>query len=268
MLVWVALLSCFGAMSGSAFAKAPVTASGPPLSLDKYHVTFEDDFSTLSISAQGPGTRWIAHTPWHGDFGSAMFSNPGTGVFSAGPNGLTIIASKGPDGKWRSGLIASIARDNNPASGFAQQFGYFEMEAKLPSGMGTWPAFWLSGLYKGSTATEIDVIEYYGGFPGLYHTTIHFWRDRKGDERVVSVPRGMLSSQFNRFGVLITPRTTRFYLNRQAYWTMPTPPEFRQPMYILANLALGGGWPIKGLQSPVKMQIHYIKVWQQDAPLP
>ena len=28
------------------------------------------------MSAWGPGTRWIAHTPWHGDFGDAAFSDP------------------------------------------------------------------------------------------------------------------------------------------------------------------------------------------------
>jgi beta-glucanase (GH16 family) len=263
-----AALICLSVPRHPGFAAAPVVASGPTLSLNGYHVTFDDEFSTLSISAHRPGTRWIAHTPWNGDFGNAIFSNPNSGVFSAGPNGLTITAFKDASGKWRSGLICSLARDGDATSGFTQEYGYFEMEAKLPAGMGTWPGFWLIGFNKSQYTAEIDVIEFYGGFPGLYHTTLHYWHDRKGDERLVSVPPGILSSQFNRFGVLITPRTTTFYFNRQPYWSLPTPPEFQQPFYILANLALGGGWPIKGLTPPVKMQIHYIKAWQQGSPQP
>jgi beta-glucanase (GH16 family) len=63
--------------------------------------------------------------------------------------------------------------------------------------------------------------------------------------------------------VLITPAVTRFYLNRREFWSTPTPPEYHQPMYVLANLAIGGGWPVAGLPSPQVMQIAYIKVFQK-----
>jgi len=46
------------------------------LDLTPYHVTFADEFDQLDVSAWGPHTRWIAHTPWNGDFGDAAFSNP------------------------------------------------------------------------------------------------------------------------------------------------------------------------------------------------
>ncbi len=46
------------------------------LDLSGYTLTFEDDFKTLDVSAWGPGTRWIAHTPWNGDFGDAAFADP------------------------------------------------------------------------------------------------------------------------------------------------------------------------------------------------
>jgi hypothetical protein len=39
-------------------------------------------------------------------------------------------------------------------------------------------------------------------------------------------------------------------------------------MYILADLALGGGWPVSGLPQPVTMQIKEIKVWQRNTPWP
>lgn len=248
---------------------AAQSASSATLDLSGYHVTFSDDFSTLSLAAQGPGARWTTHTPWHGDFGDATFSDPSPDVFKSTPDGLEIIASKGANGHWRSGLISSAWADNNPKAGFTQEYGYFEMTAQLPDGMGTWPAFWLIGSNKRSFAAEIDVIEYYGGFPRYFHTTEHVWINGKNQllrATMPEVPKGQLSSGFNRFGVLITPQTTSFYLNRHEFWSTPTPPEYRQPMYMLADLALGGGWPISSLKSPVMMRIKDIKVWQRDKP--
>src|SRR5689334_19082257 len=43
------------------------------LSLDKFDLTFDDEFDDLNISARSPNSRWSAHTPWNGDFGDAVF---------------------------------------------------------------------------------------------------------------------------------------------------------------------------------------------------
>ena len=255
------------ALGGSAVLGAAGQATAPSLDLSGYRVSFDDEFKTFDISAQGPDGVWKAHTPWHGDFGDAAFGDPGPGgPFSLTAQGLAITATRQPDGKWVSGLICSVDKDGAGQHGFSQQYGYFEMEAMLPSGPGTWPAFWLIGTDKTSSAAEIDVIEYYGSFTKYFHTTEHVWVNGSNKllrTRMVEVTAGSLSSGYNKFGVLITPQMTSFYLNRHEYWRTPTPPEYRQPMYILANLALGGGWPIAGLTSPQVMRIGYIRVYQK-----
>lgn len=250
-------------------ASAQSRASNSELDLSSYHLTFFEDFSTLSLRAHGPGARWVTHTPWNGDFGDATFSDPDPDIFKSTSGGLEIIASQGADGKWHSGLLSSAWADNNPSAGFTQKYGYFEMTAQLPDGMGTWPAFWLIGSDKHGASAEIDVIEYYGGFPRYFHTTEHVWVG--GQNQLLrsvkeEVPTGQLSSRFNRFGVLITPQTTSFYLNRRAFWSTPTPPDYRQPMYMLIDLALGGGWPISRLKSPVIMRVKTVEVWQLNKP--
>jgi hypothetical protein len=256
---------------GSVAQETVVSATGPALDLTGYKLSFSEDFKTLDISAHGPNSTWTAHTPWNGDFGDAAFGNPGPGgPFSLNPQGLVITAAKKQNGQWVSGLISSVDKDGPGQHGFSQKYGYFEMKAILPSGPGTWPAFWLIGTDKSKSSAEIDVIEYYGDFPKYYHTTEHVWlgggQHKLLRAQLVEVPEGSLSSGYNSFGVLITPETTSFYLNRREYWTTPTPPEYRQPMYILANLALGGGWPIAKLTSPQMMQIAYIKVYQKPSP--
>ena len=41
----------------------------------------------------------------------------------------------------------------------------------------------------------------------------------------------------------------------------PTPPEHRHPMFILVNLALGGGWPIDKTPDPSYMYVDYIRAY-------
>ena len=46
------------------------------LDIGAYRRTFVEDFEDFDVSAWGPGSRWIAHTPWAGDFGDAEFVDP------------------------------------------------------------------------------------------------------------------------------------------------------------------------------------------------
>jgi Glycosyl hydrolases family 16 len=267
MFTWVRHICTIALLLVFCQARSACHAEPTPLDLSDYKMTFNETFTKLDVSAYGPGTQWIAHTPWNGDFGDAIFDNPApNGPFSVSPEGLQIVAHKDAQGKWHSGLLSSMDRDGPGQKGFAQRYGYFEMEAKLPTGPGTWPAFWLIGQDKSKSASEIDVIEYYGAFDRYYHSTEHVWVDGKNQylrTYMNEVPGGILSSQFNTFGVSIEPDMTRFYFNRKEYWSTPTPPEYNQPFYILVNLALGGGWPIDKLTSPQVMVVKYVRVYQR-----
>jgi hypothetical protein len=240
------------------------------LDLTGYVTTFNDTFDKMDISANGPGTTWTAHTPWHGDFGNDVFDNPGPGgPFATGPGGLTITARKDASGLWHAGLLSSMDRDGAGQRGFAQRYGYFEIKAKLPDGgTGTWPAFWLSGVDIKTAGSEIDVMEDYGVSNQYYHSDEHIWHNGSDSlhlDHVTHVTPGIMSSQFNTYGILIAPDETRYYFNRRQVWSTPTPAEYRQPMYMLLNLAIGGGWPFANLQSPQTMEVQYVRVYQAKA---
>src|SRR5690348_10202384 len=99
-----------------------IPARPAPAAIDLCHFrqTITDDFTSLSVSPWGGNSsRWIAHTPWNGDFGNAEFTDPKPGFpFSIVDGHLRIEARKGPDDKWRSGLLASA---DPQAHGFAQR---------------------------------------------------------------------------------------------------------------------------------------------------
>jgi beta-glucanase (GH16 family) len=236
------------------------------LDLSGYKLTFDENFENLDVSAWGPGTRWIAHTPWNGDFGDAQFVAPSPGFpFTIENGALRIEARRGTDGKWRSGLLAS----NDPkGNGFSQTFGYFEMRAKLPKGPGLWPAFWLVANKDPDTSAEIDIVEHYGKFPDMYESVVHVWkktplgRDYQALLRH-QVPTGSLYEDYHLFGASVEADYTVFYLDREEVGRSPTPPEHRHAMFILLNLAMGGGWPIDETPNPSFMWVDYVRAYQK-----
>jgi hypothetical protein len=242
-------------------------SSPAAIDLAGYRLTFDEGFDTLSVSAWGPGTRWIAHTPWYGDFGAAIFSDPKPGFpFTTKDGILTIEMRKDADGKWRSGLLASVDPQGN---GFSQKYGYFEVRARMPGGNAVWPAFWLVGVNRGEASPEIDVIEYYGRRPDIYMSSNHVWRKSAPPTSITkstSLPApGAAEQDFHTYGVLITEQTTAFYFDRKLSWETPTSPEARQPMMLLVNLALEGDWTKNPPTSPKYMQVDYVRAYLPKA---
>jgi beta-glucanase (GH16 family) len=234
------------------------------IDLVNYRLTFSEDFrGPLEVTPWGP-SRWIAHTPWNGDFGDARFANPARDFpFFTGAEGLEIIARKRSDGKWESGLLST--RDPRDA-GFKQAGGYFETRMKFPVGPGTWPAFWLVARGDPEYDAEIDVVEYYGHFNDGYHVNLHLWPTRKSlrpqtQGAIVSVPANSLSSDYHVYGVEISESEIVFYLDRREVKAFPTLSPMKYPMSILLDLALGSGWPIDKTVDPSILRVDYVRAY-------
>jgi beta-glucanase (GH16 family) len=239
--------------------------TGDTIAPEKMTLAFNDEFDTLDISAWGPGTRWISHTPWSGDFGGARFGNPGeNSPFVTDSGLLRIEAARDEAGNWRSGLLASVDPKGN---GFAQQYGYFEMRAKLPEGSGVWPAFWLVGKDRSKATAEIDVLEFYGDKPGGYSTVVHVWH--KGGEHYskgkrIEVFTDAEPTEFHTYGVKIDETFIRIYFDQKLVWKTPTQPEHRQPLYMLVNLALVDGPSNFLTPDPSHMYVDYVRAYRLD----
>ena len=225
----------------------------------------------LDVSAHGPGTRWTAHTPWHGDFGDAAFADPGPGFPFTVTNGvLRITMRTGADGHWHSGLLSSSDPSRH---GLLPPYGYYEMRAKFPAGPGVWPGFWLDSQPPPDStdpSVEVDVVEHYGKFPGAFNSTVTVWPHAKGAksrsvQHIETVPPGTLSSGYHRYGAWIDPHWIVVTFDGREIWRTPTPAEHRHGFDMLVDLALGGGWPIKGAPDPSVMEVTSLRAWALPA---
>jgi beta-glucanase (GH16 family) len=258
---------CFVFLSISVAHAAPVATSNSC----ELHPVLLEDFNELSISSDRIGpARWTAHTPWGGDFGDAIFADPGPGgPFQVQDGILSITASKDRDARWTSGLIAAA---DGSGAGSGTRYGYFEARLKMPPGPGTWPAFWLAALKPVTVSdgnVEIDVIEYYGQFTSAYQAVVHVWykdpQKKRGKAEKITVPEGSLVQDFHTFGVDVSPQAIVFFLDRKPVWSQPTPPELDGPLYPLVNLALGSGWPIDQTPNPSTLLVDYVHVFGRGA---
>lgn len=254
-LLWLSVPSAQAEEAGETIDPAAMT------------MTFEDNFDTLDVSAWGPGTKWIAHTPWQGDFGGARFANPGkNSPFRVERGELRIEATRDAQGDWQSGLLASV---DAKGLGFAQQYGYFELRAKLPTGAGVWPAFWLIGKDRSKVTAEIDIMEFYGDKPGGYSSVVHVWRRGEGEKNYSEFQRIPAfaeadPAEYHTYGVKVDADTISMYFDRKLMWQTPTQPEHRQPMYILFNLALVDGVTKELTPDPSHMFVDYVRAYKLD----
>ena len=144
------------------------------------------------------------------------------------------------------------------------------MRARLPKGLGTWPAFWLMGVpqlvqpkeKKTIPQIEIDVVEQYGVGPNALHTTVHLWGpgDQHWAEGDTTLVAGM-TDDFHTYGVSVEEDLTIFYFDGSEIRRDPTVPDAKVPLYLMVDLALGGGWPIAATPDPSIMAVDWIRAY-------
>ena len=236
---------------------------------DEMRLSFIADFNdSFSVSPWGCVTDWIAHTPWHGDFGDAAFADPTkTFPFTVEDCALAIEARRFDDGKWQTGMLSARDVCN---SGWSQLYGYFEIRAKMPDAPGFWPTFWLIGVNpKADVGTsEIDIVEHYTARPDSFTSGVIKHPGVINTEKRVSghtqeVEPGLMTDHFNMYGVEIDPKETTFYFNRVEIFSVPTEAEFRQPFFPLVSMAVISGDVTKDTPDSVKMYVDYIRAYQR-----
>ena len=240
-------------------------------------LTFGDEFNGLNLWNGSTGT-W-ATTFWYQDAagnGGTIASNgeqewyinanyAGTSAVKpwVASNGvLTITAA--PASSSISPLINGYqytSGEINTFHSFAQTYGYFEMRAELPHVAGGWPAFWLVPE-DGSWPPELDVMETLTKDPNADYTTEHSAATgtHTMNQGVAFVPD--TADGYHTYGVLWTKTDLTWYVDGVAVYHTATPADMNKPMYMIANLAVGGwGGAVDDSGLPAQMKIDYIRAY-------
>ena len=158
-------------------------------------------------------------------------------------------------------------------------YGRIEVRAKLPEGLGTWPAIWMLSTdwtYGGWPASgEIDIMEHVGFDPTIVHGTIHTeaYNHLKGTQKEGKMPVPTCMTEMHVYGINWTKDKMEFFIDDKVYHTVvrDSKDDFRgwpfdQRFHLIMNLAVGGNWGgMKGVDEkiwPRKMEIDYVRVYQ------
>jgi hypothetical protein len=156
-----------------------------------------------------------------------------------------------------------VAAENDPT---AYRIGVLKVDAKAPVPKLPAPTLNLKGYHLTFSVTgiEIDVLEQYGVNPNALCTNVHLWypdKTHKADGRAYLVT-GM-SDDFHNYGVMVDSDFIIFYYDGVELRRVKTPPEAKVPLYILVDLALGGGWPIDKTPNPSYMYVDYVRAYSK-----
>ena len=170
-------------------------------------------------------------------------------------------------------------------------YGRIEMRAKIPTGGGMWPAFWMmpqDAAYGGWAASgEIDIMEsanatdWIGG-------TIHFggsWPDNTHSGGTYSLGGTNFADDFHVYAIEWEPEEIRWYVDDVHYltryssqWYSDNAPgnplaPFDQEFYIILNAAVGGNYTgctetsCISADLPQEYVIDYVRVYQETGNL-
>lgn len=160
------------------------------------------------------------------------------------------------------------------------KYGRVEVKAKLPKGVGFWPAIWMLGENRKEVGWpecgEIDIMEHVGFNPdsifGTIHTKAynHLTNSEKGKKVFIKDPY----ETFHVFALEWTPEKMDFILDDVVYNRIENEHKttaewpFDQEFYLIMNVSiggmLGGREGIDDSVFPQQMVVDYVRVFQKN----
>jgi len=235
-------------------APAPAPTAVSPVGQDAtlYSLSFQDEFNSFNTNV------WNDHI-WYE-------TSNATKNYDVSNGNLRIWPQRDATGKFFNRTVDTDGK-------YYQTYGYFEIDAKLPIGKGTWPAFWLFN-HIGTRRPEIDVMEAYAGggpasgwsdsnlHPTAYAPTIWLDAGRLGGTKTIQT--GDLSTAFHKYALKWEPNKQTFYFDgKEVFSANVTMPD---PMYIMLDLWYGSASGQPDSTTPTgtgnAYQVNYVRAWK------
>lgn len=268
--------------SGSSSSQTPSGLTEADLLKQGYKLKWKDDFNGDSLNkadwnveTHEPG--WV-NSEWQAYVDSADNIQVKDGKLLLKP---VKTVDKDGNASYTSGRINTQGRHDF-------KYGYFECRAKVPTGKGYLPAFWMmptdENLYgQWPKCGEIDIMEVMGQETNKAYGTIHYGEPHAQSQGTYSVSAAdNFADNYHTYAVDWEPGKITWYIDGIKYheesdWfsakenqgTVAYPAPFDQSFYMILNLAVGGSWvgypDDTTTYDDQEYAIDYVKVYQKDS---
>ncbi len=263
-VAWIAILV------GCTCALGTASASAAPPGWD---LVWNDEFEGSSLDT----SKWDA-IDWTTPFNNELQAyHPGQVAVTGGNLALTAIDMPYGGKAYRSGKVKSK---------WAQQYGRWEVRAKLPGTRGTWPAIWLLPelrQYPWPSQGEIDIMEHRGDKPTMTTSAFHWGPNPRGRKFLTSKQEishaGRLvdfTDSFHTYAVEWDAQKLRFFVDDVHHYTIHDRDTDgflggqSAPAEVQLNVAVGGDY-VDDVQPdgtsvwPQQMLVDYVRVYVREA---
>ncbi len=191
-------------------------------------------------------------------------------------------------------LIIKVIKETYQANGYTSarlvtknkqdfKYGKFEMSAKLPTGKGTWPAFWMmpTDSYYGvwPNSGEIDIMEHVGYDLNHVHHSIHteFFNHSLNTQKGDGEYHDDVDTVFHKYTLEWLPDKLMYYVDDELQFTYDVNQfdcvkkghwPFDKDFFVILNVAFGGMWGgAQGIDTTLTeatFEIDYVRVYQDS----
>ncbi|PVX46399.1 beta-glucanase (GH16 family) [Flavobacterium sp. 103] len=225
-------------------------------------LVWSDEFNT---DGAPDATKWTFQIWDPGNVNNELQSytnRPENTIVQGGLLKIKAIREKYGKGDFTSGRLESNGK-------FDFTYGKVVIRAKLPTGVGTWPAVWMLGSNIGSVGWpacgEIDILESVGKELNVNHSSLHS-PGRSGntpDTGTINVPND--NTEFHIYTADWTASYIKFYVDDKLFYTFVNSDKFpfNKNFYLIVNLAMGGNWggPVDPNFTSSTLEVDYIRVY-------
>jgi beta-glucanase (GH16 family) len=150
------------------------------------------------------------------------------------------------------------------------KYGRVEVRAKVPVGVGTWPAIWMMGNDIGTVGWpacgEADIMEHRGSDLNRITSALHYPGRSGGNPVVASTVIQNATTEFHVYRFDWSATSLKFYVDDKIFHEVQnnTNIPYNKDFFILLNLAMGGGFggPVDPAFNNATFEVDYVRVYR------
>lgn len=256
----------------------------PPLSLPQYELVWSDDFNTEGVPdplkwefetgfVRNEEAQWYQKENAICEGGNLVI----TGKKERKPNPEYIAGST--DWRKKREFAEYTSSSLKMLKSHAFKYGKLEVKAKIDAQTGLWPAIWTLGIEgEWPSNGEVDVMEYYGDkiLANFAYASATRWQAiwDASNKTLTSLGGSLWASQYHIWTLEWDENLMRILLDGEFMNSIDLSTSinksdgknpFRQPHYLLLNLAMGGlnGGSLTNTNLPSKYMVDYVRIYQK-----